>query len=110
IHDPGWLGEPDSSAWYDQTGDTSYSRAASRVLEEFDFVGLRSKFNEIHQPTLLIWGGLDPVVPFSAGDSLSRMIPCVHYLPLPRAFHRPQAEIPDTVIWAVRRFLAAPGC
>jgi pimeloyl-ACP methyl ester carboxylesterase len=110
IHDPGWLGEPDSSANYDQTGDTSYSRAASRVLEEFDFVALRSRFRELVQPTLLIWGGLDPVVPFAAGDTLSRIIPCVKFLPLPRAFHRPHAETPDTVIAAIRRFLRASGC
>lgn len=110
IHDPGWLGEPDSSARYDLTGDASYRRVAARVLEEFDFLALRSKFSELTQPTLLIWGGLDPVMPFSVGDTLSRTIPCLHYFPLPRAFHRPQAEIPDTVIWAMRHFLAAPSC
>jgi len=110
IHDPAWLGEPDSSATYDQTGDTSYSRVAARVLEEFDWVGLRSKFHELLQPTLLIWGGLDPVVPFSVGDTLSRTIPCVRYLPLPNAFHRPHAEIPDTVISAIRGFLAKRDC
>jgi pimeloyl-ACP methyl ester carboxylesterase len=110
IHDPGWLGEPDSNAAYDQTGDAEYSRAAARVLEEFDFVALRSRFRELTQPTLLIWGGLDPVVPFSVGDTLSRTIPCVRYLPLPKAFHRPHAEIPDTVLWAVKQFLEHPGC
>jgi pimeloyl-ACP methyl ester carboxylesterase len=110
IHDPAWLGEPDSSANYDLTGDTNYSRAASLVLEQFDFVALHSRFHELLQPTLLIWGGLDPVVPFAAGDTLSRTIRCVHFLPLPKAFHRPQAEIPDTVITAIRRFLAKPGC
>ena len=110
IHDPGWLGEPDSTANYDQTGDTSYSRAASRVLEEFDFVALRSRFRELVQPTLLIWGGLDPVVPFAAGDTLSRIIPCVRFLALPNAFHRPHAETPDTVLSAIRQFLRAPGC
>jgi pimeloyl-ACP methyl ester carboxylesterase len=110
IHDPAWLGEPDSSAAYDQTGDTNYRRVAARVLEEFDFVGLRSRFHELSQPTLLIWGGLDPVVPFSVGDTLSRTIPCVRYLPLLRAFHRPHAEVPDTVIAAIRGFLARRDC
>jgi pimeloyl-ACP methyl ester carboxylesterase len=105
IHDPGWLYEPDSMARYDLTEDPAYSRAATRVLEEFDFIGLRDRFKEIIQPTLLIWGGLDPVVPFSVGDTLSRTIPCVRYVPLPNAFHRPQAEVPDTVIAAIRNFL-----
>ena len=67
IHDPGWLGEPDSLADYDLTGDPAYERAAARVLQEFDFVGLRDRFRDITQPTLLIWGGNDPVIPFAAG-------------------------------------------
>ena len=110
IHDPGWLGEPDSQASYDLTGDRAYSRAVSRLLTEFDFVALRKRFGEIAQPTLLIWGGLDPVVPFSVGDSLSHIIPCARFVPLRNAFHRPQAEVPDTVVAALRSFLANPGC
>lgn len=105
IHDPGWLYEPNSMARYDLTEDAAYSRAATRVLEEFDFMALRDRFKDITQPTLLIWGGLDPVVPFSVGDTLSRTIPCVEFLPLPKAFHRPQAEVPDTVVSAITRFL-----
>ena len=110
IHDPSWLAEPKERARYDLTGDAAYSRAAARVLEEFDFVALRTRFHELSMPTLLIWGGLDPVVPFSVGDTLSRTIPCVRYVPLPKAFHRPQAEVPDTVIAAIRGFLDTPGC
>jgi pimeloyl-ACP methyl ester carboxylesterase len=110
IHDPGWLFEPTAAARYDLTRDASYSRAATRVLEEFDFGGLRSRFREITQPTLLIWGGMDPVVPFSVGDTLSRIIPCVRFVPLPRAFHRPQAEVPDTVVSTIKDFLQTAGC
>jgi 4,5:9,10-diseco-3-hydroxy-5,9,17-trioxoandrosta-1(10),2-diene-4-oate hydrolase len=110
IHDPGWLYEPDSLARYDLTRDGAYSRASTRVLEEFDFMGLRDRFKDISQPTLLIWGGLDPVVPFSVGDTLSRTIPCVRFVPLPKASHRPQAEVPDTVVAEVRRFLSETAC
>ena len=110
IHDPSWLAEPAERARYDLTGDAAYSRVAARVLEEFDFVALRTRFGELSMPTLLIWGGLDPVVPFSVGDTLSRTIPCVRNVPLPKAFHRPQAEVPDTVIAAIRGFLGAPAC
>jgi pimeloyl-ACP methyl ester carboxylesterase len=110
IHDPGWLGEPDSLADYDLTGDPSYERAAARVLQEFDFVGLRDSFRDITQPTLLIWGGNDPVIPFAAGDSISRLIPCVRFAPLATAFHRPQAEVPDTVLSIIRSFLRDPSC
>ena len=110
IHDPSWLAEPDSAAGYDQTGDPEYARAAARVLEEFDFTALRNRFHEIRQPTLLVWGGNDPVIPFAVGDTLSRLIPCVHFLPLRTAFHRPHAEVPDTVLSAMQTFLSRPGC
>jgi pimeloyl-ACP methyl ester carboxylesterase len=110
IHDPAWLEEPDSAADYDQTGDATYRASASRVLKEFNFTGLRDRFQDITQPTLLIWGGLDPVMPFAVGDTLSRLIPCVRFVPLVKAFHRPHAEVPDTVLSLVRRFLAQPDC
>ena len=110
IHDPSWLEEPDSAANYEQTGDARYSASAARLLKEFSFTALRGRFQDITQPTLLIWGGLDPVMPFSVGDTLSRLIPCVHFVPLVRAFHRPQAEVPDTVLSIVRGFLAHPQC
>ena len=111
IHDPGWLEEPAEHAGYDLTGDSTYSRAATRVLEEFDWMALRDRFALIHQPTLLIWGGLDPVVPPAVNDSISHLIPCIQSRFLPSAFHRPQAEVPDTVVAAIERFLATgKGC
>lgn len=110
IHDPGWLKEPDSTADYDQTQDPAYSRSAARVLEEFDFIGLRDRFQAIVQPVLLIWGGLDPVIPFPVGDTLSRLIRCVRFVALPSAFHRPHAEVPDTVLYQIRKFVEEPRC
>jgi len=110
IHDPGWLAEPDSVADYDQTGDTAYAKSAARVLEDFDFRGLKSRFAQITQPTLLMWGGNDPVVPHAVGDTLSRLIPCVQFVAFPTAFHRPHAETPDTVLSVIRAFLGHPVC
>lgn len=110
IHDPSWLAEPDSAASYDQTGDTAYAKSAARTLEDFDFKALHDRFQDIRQPTLLIWGGNDPVIPFAVGDTLSRLIPCAHFLPLPGAFHRPHAEVPDTVLVTIEHFLSEPRC
>ena len=92
IHDATWLAEPDSTADYDLIGDSAYRRSSARVLEDFDFRGLHDRFQEITQPTLLIWGGLDPVVPFSVGDTLSRLIPCVRFCPPAEGLPRPHAR------------------
>ena len=110
IHDPGWLAEPDSMADYDQTSDTAYAKAAARVLEDFDFRGLKDRFSQLTQPTLLIWGGNDPVMPYPVGDTLSRLIPCVQFAAFPTAFHRPHAETPDTVLSVIGAFLKHPVC
>jgi 3-oxoadipate enol-lactonase len=110
IHDPTWLEEPDSAASYDLTSDTAYQWVARAVLEEFDFEGLGQRFGEVTQPTLLLWGPLDPVIPPAVGDSLRTLLPCSRLVMIPRTFHRPHAERPDTVLHEIRRFLAAPGC
>jgi pimeloyl-ACP methyl ester carboxylesterase len=110
IHDPMWLEEPDSAASYDLTSDTAYQWVARAVLEDFDFEGLGQRFGEVSQPTLLLWGPLDPVIPPAVGDSLRILIPCSRLVTIPRTFHRPHAERPDTVLHEIRRFLAAPGC
>jgi pimeloyl-ACP methyl ester carboxylesterase len=92
-------------AGHDLTLDPAFRRSAARVLEEFDFTGLRDRFDEITQPTLLLWGGNDPVVPYSVADSVARLIPCSELATFQTAFHRPHAEMPDTVLAVMRRFL-----
>lgn len=110
IHDPGWLEEPDSVALYDLTTDPAYRLVAARVLEEFDFEALGDRFARVEQPTLLIWGTVDPVIPLEVSDSLAKLLPCNRLVVIRRAYHRPHAERPDTVLAELGRFLASPGC
>lgn len=109
-HDEDWLGEPDSALRYSLVGDPAYRRSAARVLEEFDFRGLRDAFSRVAQPTLLIWGSLDPVIPLAASDSILAALPCARRVVLPNALHRPQVEVPDTVRAEIERFLRRPAC
>jgi pimeloyl-ACP methyl ester carboxylesterase len=110
IHDPAWLEEPDSAASYDLTSDPAYQRVATTVLEEFDFEALGDRFAQVTQPTLLIWGALDPVIPPAVGDALHSLLPCSRLVIIPRTFHRPHAERPDTVLHELKRFLDTPRC
>jgi pimeloyl-ACP methyl ester carboxylesterase len=109
-HDPDWLGEPEAAAAYSLVGDAAYRRSTARVLEEFDFRGLRDRFAQLTQPTLLIWGTLDPVIPYAVADSIAGVIPCRRLVALPNALHRPQVEVPDTVIAEIQAFVARPAC
>lgn len=109
-HDTDWLGEPDSAAAYALMTDPRYRQATARILNEFDFRSLRTRFSEIRQPVLLIWGSLDPVIPFSLADSVMALLPCGRLASLPGTLHRPQVETPDTVTSLILSFAKAPSC
>lgn len=109
-HDPEWLGEPDSAAAHTLVTDSLYRRSTAAVLQEFDFRALREQFAKISQPVLLIWGTLDPVIPYFLADSLAGAIPCATLQSLSGALHRPQVELPDTVTSLIKGFAARPAC
>lgn len=109
LHDPDWLADPPEVARYNPATDPAFRRSTARTLVEFDFEGIGQRFAAIHQPTLLIWGAQDPVVPFTAGLEIAAMLPCRVWAPLPRTLHRPHAERPDTVARIMLSFLRDPG-
>ena len=109
-HDDDWLKEPDSATSYTLMTDPNYRRAAARILDEFDFRSLRTRFGEVRQPVLLVWGTLDPVIPFALADSIRALLPCGRLVPLSGALHRPQVETPDTVTSLILNFAKHPGC
>jgi pimeloyl-ACP methyl ester carboxylesterase len=110
LHDPEWLGETAAAASYDPATDPAFKSAISMILNEFDFSGIGERFRQIHQPTLLIWGRSDPVIPYDIAPRVAAMIPCHQLATLDRAMHRPQAERPDTVVALIRTFSANPSC
>jgi pimeloyl-ACP methyl ester carboxylesterase len=93
IHAPDWLEE---------------SEARARVLEEFDFSALEGRLENLKQPTLLLWGRLDPTVPLRTGEGMAAQIPCNRFIALDRTLHRPHQTAPDTVFRAIVGFLEDP--
>ena len=110
LHDPGWVSESDALAAYDPATDPAYRNSTAKVLEQFDFRGIGPRFSGLSQPTLILWGAEDPVIPVEVADSLAGMIPCHQLVRLGRTLHRPQFERPDTVVAVIKRFLAEPNC
>jgi len=106
-HDPDWLGEPDSAAAYTLTTDAAYRRATARILQELDFRGLRTRYRLLRQPALVLWGKLDPVIPFALADTITAEMPCARLVSFNTALHRPQVEIPDTVAAAISSFVGS---
>ena len=110
VHDPEWLAETADRAAYAPAADPAYRRVLETTLKEFDFAALRDSFARVRQPTLLLWGRLDPTIPFALGESIAVKLPCRRFVPLDQTLHRPQQTDPDTVTALVRDFLRDPRC
>lgn len=108
-HDSAWLYETREALAYQPGTDAVAGQATSRILEQFDFSGLQSKFHSIKQPVLLIWGRQDPTIPFGIGQRIADSLPCRKFVPL-LALHRPHQAQPDTVAAEIKAFLERPGC
>ncbi|MBW3573120.1 MAG: alpha/beta hydrolase, partial [Gemmatimonadetes bacterium] len=60
----------------------------------------------IRQPTLLLWGERDSIVPPLHGEEMRRLIPGSRLLVLRGAYHNPMVDAPDAFNQAVLAFLA----
>ena len=106
MHDPAWLAESPDRSGYDPVSDPAYRTSAAAVLREFDFAALSGRFGELGQPVLLVWGRLDPTIPFGIGEAIAAELPCERLVALADAFHRPHQAQPDTVAAEIERFIA----
>ncbi len=109
IHDPDWMGEPPAMARYDPTLDPGYRASAASVLRDFDFLSLRTT-EPITQPTLLVWGEFDPVIPAATSATFRSWARCSTLITLPGALHRPHVERPDLFLDSVIPFLRTGWC
>ena len=70
---------------------------------------LRERLDEITQPTLVIHGVLDVVVPIESSEYLASALSKAEFLRIEDAGHVPTVTRPDVVAEAIARFLAAHG-
>lgn len=109
IHDPDWMQEPTALARYDPTLDPDYRASTASVLRDFDFLALRTA-EPITQPTLLVWGELDPVIPITAATTIRSWARCTGLATIAGALHRPHVERPDRFLAAVLPFFRSGKC
>jgi len=110
VHDDQWLGEPAERSAYLPATDPAYRATLASVLGTFDFAALRDSIARLAQPTLLIWGRLDPTIPFAIGEEIAARLPCRQFAPLDATLHRPQQTDPDTVTALMLAFFHDPRC
>ncbi|MBW3656132.1 MAG: alpha/beta fold hydrolase, partial [Gemmatimonadetes bacterium] len=69
---------------------------------------LIGRLGEVRVPTLVLWGLLDKVVPFTHGRAAAKRLPDGRFELLAGCGHMPHVECPKAFVAAVLRFLAQP--
>jgi len=68
-----------------------------------------ARLGEVAQPTLLIWGAEDRLIPPSAADRFAQVMPNAEAAVLPGLGHVPMTEDPAATVAAAKAFLARPA-
>ncbi len=68
-----------------------------------------SRVREVRQPTLVLWGGRDRLIPLRYGEQFKRDIAGARLVMFPELGHVPQEEDPAATVAAVLQFLGGLG-
>jgi pimeloyl-ACP methyl ester carboxylesterase len=68
---------------------------------------LHGELSSIRAPTLLVWGGRDPLVPPRLAEEYARAIPDARLVVVDGAGHVPMADRPDEFARALLEFVSA---
>ncbi len=92
---------------YAQLSDAAYQRSMFAMLEHLgDTASLAAAVPSIRTPSLLVWGGADPVCPPAVGRELAAALPDAELHVLPGVGHTPAEERPDETAALLVDFLA----
>ncbi len=90
-----------------QNWDLAWGELLHRSLTSVATVS--AHLDEIDQPTLVIAGREDRLVPFADSEQAASSLPNATFVPLAGCGHVPQEECPRQVMQAIRDWLAAEG-
>jgi pimeloyl-ACP methyl ester carboxylesterase len=83
-------------------GPWNVMRALRHILRD----DVRPLLPDIRQPTLLLWGERDSIIPPLHGEEMRRLIPGSRLLVLRGTYHNPMVDAPEAFNRAVLSFLA----
>jgi pimeloyl-ACP methyl ester carboxylesterase len=81
-------------------------RALAQRLRQADNTDRSERIRAIVQPTLILWGGRDRLIPRAHGERFARDIRASRYVRFDDLGHVPQEEDPERTVAEVERFLA----
>ncbi len=92
-----------------RVGSVAITQAIRHIQDAWPDEGERAVYREaicqLRKPTLLLWGGLDSLVPPERGFELIRRLPDASFYLSEHAGHWPFLENPDWVVVKTREFL-----
>jgi pimeloyl-ACP methyl ester carboxylesterase len=106
VEDQGWIADPPELP-KEARADSADRAAAAGFLRDFDFAALRGRFPDLSQPTLLIWGGLDPLIPLEVGRLIAAELPNERFYEIGNSWHRPHVEQPERVVQEMIDFIGS---
>lgn len=83
-------------------GPWTLLRAVRHILGD----DVRPLLGQLRQPTLLLWGEHDAIIPVEHGEEMRRSIPGSRLLVLSGAYHNPMVDRPDDFNQALLAFLS----
>jgi pimeloyl-ACP methyl ester carboxylesterase len=83
-------------------------RALFQRMDQSESGAKQQMIHQIKQPTLVMWGGQDGMVPVEFSYRFCKDVPNCTLVLFPELGHLPQEEDPVRTLQAVRRFLAKP--
>jgi pimeloyl-ACP methyl ester carboxylesterase len=88
-------------------------RAGNRLAVAERFRQMKSgehevQVGDVRQPTLVLWGAKDRLIPVKFGERFARELPDARLVVFDGLGHVPHEEAPAATVEAVRRFLAEP--
>ncbi len=95
----------DESVWQRRRMDYANSRASADAMNAVAFYDVRPYLPEVKQPTFIIWGEDDPVVPHEHAEKIERQIPDSRIYKVASCGHIPMLEREQEVAGIVREFL-----
>jgi pimeloyl-ACP methyl ester carboxylesterase len=79
--------------------------SAGKFLWPIPDKGLRKRIHRIRQPTLIMWGASDKLIPPAYGEAFLHAIPGARLVTFPRSGHIPMLEEQDVFVQVVTNFL-----
>jgi pimeloyl-ACP methyl ester carboxylesterase len=103
--DPSKIAADTVDLYFDMAARAGNRRALVQRFAQSDFGTHADRISALRMPTLILWGGLDRLVPPSNAEQFHRDIPGSSLVIFPGLGHVPQEESPAETVAAVKAFL-----